>query len=499
MPQTIMSNKLLSIVVAVFLTSIIAIPLNSSATESLDEEVPFIGIDTQSGQLFDDFINITGQSDIAASELIWAVSNIIPFNTDNIDESDIISSSTFTEVTVYNDVYYWELSIPVGDLNCTCEFSISAPNFPAIDVDSIIVFAGQYNHFPVLNYLPNFQNNGDVNSEFLLYEVVIPEMSELSISDFSDSVIFRADICQYGGSSCVSETLQVSLNHSIQNDNIFVVEINQAFLGLDDGNWYFELFLRDSFLRFSNVDHQFLTFDTTPPQIEILGATAGNEMDKEVFAVNVDDGYDSSLVALTWTIAEPSGIIRGLITDEFLSNSSVEIEFNQSGVWNISVLAMDSVGHFTKQYHEIDIKNVAPEISLRVSANESANIDRLVVSTGQSWFVDASMTQDTSNDKENLVFQWIIDGKIIHIGANLTNEYFDQPGNHVVTLEVTDNDGLSTQSSIEVVIQSVDDSKSDGISAMLVLFCVVLIGLSIVLLLKFSKNENSFNLPKWGK
>ena len=252
-------------------------------------------------------------------------------------------------------------------------------------------------------------------------------------------------------------------------------------------------------MRFSNVDHQFLTFDTTPPQIEILGATAGNEMDKEVFAVNVDDGYDSSLVALTWTIAEPSGIIRGLITDEFLSNSSVEIEFNQSGVWNISVLAMDSVGHFTKQYHEIDIKNVAPEISLRVSANESANIDRLVVSTGQSWFVDASMTQDTSNDKENLVFQWIIDGKIIHIGANLTNEYFDQPGNHVVTLEVTDNDGLSTQSSIEVVIQSVDDSKSDGISAMLVLFCVVLIGLSIVLLLKFSKNENSFNLPKWGK
>ena len=81
----------------------------------------------------------------------------------------------------------------------------------------------------------------------------------------------------------------------------------------------------------------------------------------------------------------------------------------------------------------------------------------------------------------------------------MAKPYFDQPGNHVVTLEVTDNDGLSTQSSIEVVIQSADDSKSDRISAMLVLFCVVLIGLSIVLLLKFSKNENSFNLPKWGK
>ena len=27
-------------------------------------------------------------------------------------------------------------------------------------------------------------------------------------------------------------------------------------------------------------------------------------MDLEVFAVNIDDGYDSSLVALTWTITE---------------------------------------------------------------------------------------------------------------------------------------------------------------------------------------------------
>ena len=215
--------------------------------------------------------------------------------------------------------------------------------------------------------------------------------------------MFKAEICQYGGISCVSETKQVVLNHSIQSDGTFVVEINQHFLELDDGNWYFEIYLRDSYLRLSNVDQKVLTFDTMPPQVEILGTNNATEMDLEVFAVNIDDGYDSSLVALTWTITEPSGIVRGLSADEFVSNSSVKVEFNQSGVWNISVLAMDSVGFFTKQYHEVFIENIAPEISLQVSTIESEDSGKIVATTSQSWYIDASMTQDTSNDVENLV------------------------------------------------------------------------------------------------
>ena len=82
---------------------------------------------------------------------------------------------------------------------------------------------------------------------------------------------------------------------------------------------------------------------------------------------------------------------------------------------------------------------------------------------------------------------------------NLTNANFVKSGNYDVILVVTDNDGLSTQSTIQIVIESESDETSDGVSIILVLFCVVLIGLSLILLARFSKDENSFNLPKWGK
>jgi len=235
------------------------------------------------------------------------------------------------------------------------------------------------------------------------------------------------------------------------------------------------------------------------PEVEILGAVSASEMDTEVFSVKVDDGYDSSLVALTWTIKEPSGLVRGLIGNEYISDSSLMVEFNQSGIWNISVLAIDSVGHFTKQHHEVNIVNIAPEITLLAPSSESSDSIKIVTVISQQWYIDASMTYDTSNDVDDLIFQWIVDGEIIHVGDNLSDANFEKSGNYAVTLVVTDNDGLSTTSQIELLIESEGGSTDSKVSTILIAICILLICLSVILLIRFSRDENTFNLPKWGK
>ena len=333
----------------------------------------------------------------------------------------------------------------------------------------------------------------------LFYDVVSVENNEVNINGIVNEVIFMADICQYSGNSCVSETSQIVLNHSLSENGLYVVELNQDYLGLNDGNWYFEIFVRDSFLILSNVDEQVLTFDTTPPQVEILGSEEANEMESKVFAASVDDGYDSSLVALTWTITEPNRVVRGLFSGEYISDSSVKIEFNQSGTWNISVLAIDSVGHYARQYHKVIVENLAPEISLQSSSDQTSDALIIVSEASKMWYIDASMTQDTSNDIDNLVFQWYVDGEIIHTGKNLSNTIFSETGNHDVTLVVTDNDGSSTESSIQIRIESDAQSSSDGVSILLILSCIILLGLTIILIIRFTKEDKSFNLPKWGK
>ena len=492
-----MSSRAIATFTVVFFVMVSILPDNSAASNSSVDDEPFITINTGNGLIFEDMINISGQSNIPAAELLWSINHIHPVDTLLITDSQIMSSSTFSDVSIVDDTYNWELSVPVDGLNCTCTFSISAINNVDLEESSIILFIGQNSHFSVINHIPSFQNIVDNQIKYLSYEIISPDSNSLNIPEISESFAFKANICQYSGNSCVSESVQVEINHTVQSDGTFLLEIDKTYLGIDDGNWNFEIYLRDSYLRFSNSDDQILTFDTNPPMVEILGANETQEMGLEVFSTNIDDGYDSSLVALTWTITEPDGMLRGLIDGEYISDSSISIQFNQSGEWNISVLAIDSVGYFTKQSHIVYVQNVAPIILLNNSIETSSN-KGLEFDLDESWFIDASLTFDTVNDIDELTFTWFIDDEIIHVGKNLSNEQLNKSGNHEIILIVTDNDGDTAQSTVEIILNSEDDNENgSNIIAIAIILIVVL--LASILLIRFRKEEASFNLPKWGK
>jgi len=492
-----MSSRAIATFTVVFFVMVSILPDNSAASNSSVDDEPFITINTGNGLIFEDMINISGQSNIPAAELLWSINHIHPVDTLLITDSQIMSSSTFSDVSIVDDTYNWELSVPVDGLNCTCKFSISAINNVDLEESSIILFIGQNSHFSVINHIPSFQNIVDNQIKYLSYEIISPDSNSLNIPEISESFAFKANICQYSGNSCVSESVQVEINHTAQSDGTFLLQIDKTYLEIDDGNWNFEIYLRDSYLRFSNSDDQILTFDTNPPMVEILGANETQEMGLEVFSTNIDDGYDSSLVALTWTITEPDGMLRGLIDGEYISDSSISIQFNQSGEWNISVLAIDSVGYFTKQSHIVYVQNVAPIILLNNSIETSSN-KGLEFDLDESWFIDASLTFDTVNDIDELTFTWFIDDEIIHVGKNLSNEQLNKSGNHEIILIVTDNDGDTAQSTVEIILNSEDDNENgSNIIAIAIILIVVL--LASILLIRFRKEEASFNLPKWGK
>ncbi len=492
-----MSSRAIATFTVVFFVMVSILPDNSAASNSSVDDEPFITINTGNGLIFEDMINISGQSNIPAAELLWSINHIHPVDTLLITDSQIMSSSTFSDVSIVDDTYNWELSVPVDGLNCTCTFSISAINNVDLEESSIILFIGQNSHFSVITHIPSFQNIVDNQIKYLSYEIISPDSNSLNIPEISESFAFKANICQYSGNSCVSESVQVEINHTVQSDGTFLLEIDKTYLGIDDGNWNFEIYLRDSYLRFSNSDDQILTFDTNPPMVEILGTNETYEMGLEVFSTNIDDGYDSSLVALTWTITEPNGMLRGLIDGEYISDSSISIRFNQSGEWNISVLAIDSVGYFTKQSHIVYVQNVAPIILLNNSIETSSN-KGLEFDLDELWFIDASLTFDTVNDIDELTFTWFIDDEIIHVGKNLSNEQLNKSGNHEIILIVTDNDGDTAQSTVEIILNSEDDNENgSNIIAIAIILIVVLF--ASILLIRFRKEEASFNLPKWGK
>ena len=63
---------------------------------------------------------------------------------------------------------------------------------------------------------------------------------------------------------------------------------------------------------------------------------------------------------------------------------------------------------------------------------------------------------------------------------------------------VTDNDGDTAQSTVEIILNSEDDNENgSNIIAIAIILIVVLF--ASILLIRFRKEEASFNLPKWGK
>ena len=127
MSQNIMSSRLLPLLVVFFLATVTFSPTISGTNVDGQSSNVFVEIETSEGVIFDDFINISGESSIPVSELIWSIDHIEQYNSFVSSTESIVSSSTFTDVNVYNDLFHWDLSIPVNELNLYLQILNSSP------------------------------------------------------------------------------------------------------------------------------------------------------------------------------------------------------------------------------------------------------------------------------------------------------------------------------------------------------------------------------------
>ena len=80
----------------------------------------------------------------------------------------------------------------------------------------------------------------------------------------------------------------------------------------------------------------------------------------------------------------------------------------------------------------------------------------------------------------------------------MSNEQLNKSGNHEILLIVTDNDGDTAQSTVEIRLNSEGDSVN-GSNLIPIAIIMIIVLLATMLLMRFRKEDVSFNLPKWGK
>ena len=450
-------------------------------------------IDQADGQQFIEYLNLTGTSIFPASELIWSISEILPeveLNQNIINESNI-----FEIVTVEDNLWYWELSIYVGDFNCSCKFSIMHQHSNNNHQSNILVYLGESNHIPIIENIPSFQSHDDDSDVVLKYAVTWPFNNGELINGLNIS-LFKAEICQFSGEACVSNSFVIELPYTVLNDGIHMIQINQEEIQIDDGNWLFNIIYRDSYLRSSNLDSKVLTFDSNPPNVTIFGGQNTTEMSQTIYSILVDDGYDSSSIAITWTLTNPDGNIRALFDSEIFDDYSAKISFNKSGNWSINVLAIDSVGHYTRISHLVDVENTPPVIIM--NSVDEINPD-MTFDVNSEWYIDASNSVDTVNDQTNLIFQWYVDGSMIHNGMNFSQNVLSKPGSYDIELLITDDDGAEDGYQFTLTLKPYYETSEEASFSPVIVGSISFITIIILLLLiiTLKKSNGDFKLPKW--
>lgn len=450
-------------------------------------------IDQPDGQQFIEYLNLTGTSIFPASELSWSISEILPEVVSN--QNIINQSNIFEHVTVEDNVWYWELSIYIGELNCSCEFSIIHHHNDNHHQSNILLYLGESNHFPIIENVPSFQSPSDNSDVVLNYAVTWPPNDNNFIDGLNIS-LFKAEICQYSGEACVSNSFSIELPYSVLNDGIYMIQINQEEIQINDGNWLFNIIYRDSYLRTSNLHSKVLTFDSNPPNVTVFGDQNTTEMSQTIYSILVDDGYDSSSIAITWTLTNPDGNIRALFSSEIIDDNSAKISFNKSGNWSISVLAIDSVGHYTRISHVVDVENTPPVIS--IDSIDEINSD-MTFDITSDWYLDASNSVDTENDKAKLIFQWYIDDSMFYSGKNLSQSVLSKPGSYEIKLIITDDDGDKDEYQLLLTLKQDSLTSEDASFSPVIVGSISFIAILLLMSLIFTLNKSNgeFKLPKW--
>jgi len=287
------------------------------------------------------------------------------------------------------------------------------------------------------------------------------------------------------------------LNFSIM-DNIVTVHIVNNELDVEDGFWMFEIFVKDNFLRNSNIISQILIIDNNPPIVQLSSDDSIRESESVLVYAQVDDYFTGSPISLTWTITDPSGSSRGLLEYEFYHNSTIELTLNHSGFWDVNILVRDSANFLVRENISIFVENINPEIILDLDGLSVGQGDEIILTSSSSWILNASGSTDTPNDIDDIIFEWFIDGqKIGSEKSQLTNLDIEIDSKTDILLVVYDDDQFSDNISFSI---SISQNEDENISFAAILFSGISIFVVVILVvfkIFVSRDSNSFELPKW--
>ena len=166
---------------------------------------------------------------------------------------------------------------------------------------------------------------------------------------------------------------------------------------------------------------------------------------------------------------------------------------DKSGMFRLTLTVSDLSGNIDSKDIHILITNLNPIAKLKINGQDVIDGDDIVLSDFNELILDATNSSDTANDMESLNCIWKVNNIPYYEDCyrkfiwpeSVTMDKF------ILTLEVSDDDGLISQISVAVLS---DEPNTNGYYMLLILI-VSIIFVSYAFYKRFNVVDD--NIPKW--
>ena len=117
------------------------------------------------------------------------------------------------------------------------------------------------------------------------------------------------------------------------------------------------------------------------------------------------------------------------------TESNITHAWSNQGTYTITVTVMGQQGELSSESRLVEVLNMAPVARFSLTNTET-------ISIGEETYFNAEETVDTKSDYETLKFTWCFDNESYYYGM-YASHVFHEPGYHVVSLNVQDDDGVT--------------------------------------------------------
>ncbi|AFZ38163.1 outer membrane adhesin like protein (plasmid) [Stanieria cyanosphaera PCC 7437] len=273
-------------------------------------------------------------------------------------------------------------------------------------------------------------------------DVVVNNVMPTITSITGDTNINEGEIRNYQAiaSDLGDDTLTYTWNFGDGSDTVEGQNVTHVFA--DNGNYTVTLTVTDDDGASTSQTLDVVVNNVTPVITSLTGDTEINEGEiGEYNAIATDRGSDE--LTYSWDFGDGTDIIEG---------SNVTHVFADNGNYTVTLTVTDDDGASTSQTLDVVVNNVTPVIT-SLTGDTNLNEGEAGSYSATSEAVAFGTASDPGND--TLTYTWDFgDGSDTVEGESVTHIFADN-GNYTVTLTVTDDDGASTSSTLDVVVNNV--------------------------------------------